>query len=191
MQFPRHNPSQPHKPKNKKLPTITLAHRRAMALSQRNPALAQKLSQMRLKIAPIVNITTGLPPSPFPTTMLSLFVLTEPELDAMAAYYSQTDPSPSPTSLTFAYPQTMDWNRELLRNEPGMLPEEKLSDVERLKVKMRMFARFIGMRGAETPRWEYERGVEILARRIERRVRWEEELEMRRKVFMGPRAWQA
>ncbi|OAF99083.1 uncharacterized protein CC84DRAFT_1169781 [Paraphaeosphaeria sporulosa] len=109
----------------------------------------------------------------------------------MAAYYSQNNPDPSPTSLTFAYPQTMDWNRELLRNEPGMLAEEKLSDVERLKVKIRMFARFIGMKGAETPRWEYERGVEILARRIERRVRLEEETEMRRKVFMGPRAWQA
>jgi hypothetical protein len=33
--------------------------------------------------------------------------------------------------------------------------------------------------------------VEILANRIERQVRWEEELEQRRKVFMGPRAWQA
>jgi hypothetical protein len=72
-----------------------------------------------------------------------------------------------------------------------MEEEEKLSDVERLSVKMRMFAQFIGRTGAETPRWEYERGVEILASRIERQIRWEEELEQRRKLFMGPRAWQA
>lgn len=123
--------------------------------------------------------------------MLQLFLLTEAELDYMAAYYSQTNPSPSPTSLTFAYPQTMDWNRELLKNDADMPENCKLNDVERLKVKTRMFAKFIGMRGAETPRWEYERGVDILAKRIERQVRAEEEMEQRRKLFMGPRPWQA
>ena len=162
-----------------------------MHLADRNPALAAKLQQMRLQIAPIVDVTTGLPPSSFPSTMLQLFLLTEEELDLMATYYSQTNPNPTPTSLTFAYPCTMDWNRELLNNDLNLPENCRLSDLERLKVKMRMFARFIGMRGAETPKWEYERGVEILANRIEHRIRWEEQEETRRKFFMGPRAWQS
>lgn len=162
-----------------------------MYLADRNPALAAKLEQMRLKIAPIVNVTTSLPPSNFPNTMLQLFLLTEEDLDLMAAFYSQTNPAPTPTSLTFAYPCTMDWNRELLKNDSSWPEKCRLNDLERLKVKMRMFVRFIGMRGAETPRWEYERGVEILANRIEQRILWEEEEEMRRKLFMGPRAWQS
>ena len=63
-----------------------------------------------------------------------------------------------------------------------------LTDYERLKVKMRMFARFIGMRGAETPTWEYERQVEMLRRRIERSVEEEERREM--KGYRGPpRMW--
>ena len=168
-----------------------LFHRRAMHLAGRNPALAAKLQQMRLKIAPIVNVANGLPPSTFPSTMLHLFLLTEKDLDLMAEYYSQTNPNPTPTSLTFAYPSTMDWNRELLQVDPTLPANCQLSDEERLKIKMRMFARFIGMRGAETPRWEYERGVEILANRIEHRVRGEEQEEMRRKIFMGPRAWRS
>lgn len=109
----------------------------------------------------------------------------------MADYYSQTNPNPTPTSLTFAYPTTMDWNRDLLCVDPTLPEDCRLSDVERLRVKMRMFARFIGMRGAETPRWEYQRGVEILANRIGHQIRDEEKEEARRKLFMGPRAWQS
>jgi hypothetical protein len=49
-----------------------------------------------------------------------------------------------------------------------------------------MFARFIGIRGAETPRWEYERQVEILRAKIERSVRDEEAA--RSKLCRGPDA---
>lgn len=188
------SPSDDQAPTNTPFSTQTqssLALRRAMHRSEQNSALAEKLQQMRLRIAPIVNVTTGLPPSVFPATMLHLFLLTEEELDRMAAFYSQTNPNPTPTSLTFAYPSTMDWNRELLQNDPSLPENCRLSDLERLKIKMRMFAKFIGMRGAETPRWEYERGVEIMANKIEHRVRGEEQEEMRRKLFMGPRAWQS
>lgn len=69
------------------------------------------------------------------------------------------------------------------------LPEDcKLDKLERLKIKMRMFARFVGMRGAETPGWEYERQIEILGNKVRWEVRREEEEEERRgKVFEGPR----
>lgn len=157
-------------------------------LAQRNPALAHKISQMRLTIAPIVSVRNGRAPPSFPHTMLQLFLLTESELDDMAQYYSQTTPNPTPNSLTFAYPQTMDWNRPFLSADPTLPDNCKLNDEERLKVKMRMFARFVGMRGAKTPVWEYERQVEILRNKIERSVREEEDDMQRRKFYRGPSA---
>ncbi|CAI6272451.1 unnamed protein product [Periconia digitata] len=157
-----------------------------MPLAQRNPALAEKIEQMRLTIAPIVHVCTGNPPDAFPTSMLQLFLLTEPQLDAMAHYYSQASPSPGDNApnLKHAYPQTMDWTKPFLQNDPSLPDSCKLTDVERLRVKMRMFARFIGMRGAETPRWEYERQVEILRNKIQRSVR-DEEVALN-KFYRGP-----
>lgn len=164
-------------------PTPTIAQRRLasrMLRARRSPELEQKIAQMRLDIAPIVHVETGLPAPDFPQTMLHLFLLTEAQLDSFAHYYSQSTPS----SLTHQYPQTMDWAKPFLNNDPELPANCKLNDLERVKVKMRMFARFIGMRGAETPRWEYERQVEILGNKIERSVR-EEERSLR-KVYGGP-----
>jgi hypothetical protein len=137
---------------------------------------------MRLTIAPIVHIESGLPPPEFPSTMLELFLLTEDQLDAMAHFYSQT----TPKAQTFSYPQTMDWNRPILTRGRPEEPEVcKLSDYERLKIKMRMFARFIGMRGAETPTWEYERQLEILKAKIDHSIE-EEERHALMKFYQGP-----
>lgn len=153
------------------------------SLSERNPELAAKISQMRLIIAPIVHVVTGQPAPDFPKTMLSLFTLTEAQLDALAIYYCQAH---TPTALTYQYPQTMDWNKPFLVADAALPDDCKLSEMERLKVKMRMFARFIGMRGADTPRWEYERQVEILGNKVGRVVRQEEEDSLRNKAFQGP-----
>jgi hypothetical protein len=156
-----------------------------MSLAKRNLALADKIQQMRLTIAPIVHVDTGIAPPQFPPTMLHLFLLTESQLDSMAEYYSQTALDPTPTSLTFAYPQTMNWNKSFLSREPALPENCKLSDLERLRVKMRMFAGFLGMRGAETPRWEIERQVEILRAKIELSVREEDQKRAKGKMFGG------
>jgi hypothetical protein len=163
-------------------PKSTIIQRRQakMLLSARNPELAEKISQMRLTIAPIVHVENGLPAPDFPPMMLNLFLLTEAQLDALAHFYSQS----TPDALTHQYPQTMDWSKPFLEKD-ATLPENcRLSELERVKVKMRMFARFIGMRGAETPKWEYERQVEILSNKIARSV--EEEERSLRKVWLGP-----
>jgi hypothetical protein len=152
------------------------------SLSIRNPELALKISQMRLTIAPIIHVVTGQPAPDYPSTMLQLFTLTEAQLDALADYYSQ---SHTPTQLTYQYPQTMDWNKPFLQHSPDLPEDCNLSEIERLKVKMRMFARFIGMRGADTPRWEYERQVEILGNKIGRVVREEDEETLRNKMYRG------
>jgi hypothetical protein len=164
-------------------PTSTIAQRRLAKKMQRarhNPELALKLDQMRLTIAPIVHVETGLPATDFPQTMLNLFLLTEDQLDHFAHYYSQATPS----ALTHQYPQTMDWSKPFLCNDASLPENCKLNDLERVKIKMRMFARFIGMRGAETPSWEYERQVEILRNKIEKSV--QEEERSLRKVYGGP-----
>ncbi|EUC48784.1 hypothetical protein COCMIDRAFT_86616 [Bipolaris oryzae ATCC 44560] len=164
-----------------KPPRTTLAQRR---LETHNSPLAQKLSQMRLTIAPIIHVTTALPAPDYPRT-LHLFLLTEPQLDALATYYSQTSPV---SHLTHAYPATMNWSHPFLDASDELPGDCKLDKLERLKVKMRMFARFIGMRGAETPGWEYERQIEILGNKVRWEVRREEEEEERRgKVFAGAR----
>ncbi|KAI4607789.1 hypothetical protein J4E80_009530 [Alternaria sp. BMP 0032] len=136
---------------------------------------------MRLTIAPIVHVETGIPAPEFPSTMLDLFLLTEPQLDALAAYYSQTHS----TDLTNQYPQTMDWQQPFLDASEALPDNCKLDELERLKIKMRMFARFIGMRGADTPRWEYDRQIEILRNKIQRRITDEEE-KVLRKFYQGP-----
>lgn len=167
-------------------PTSTIAQRRLndkMRRSRRSPEFEQKISQMRLSIAPIVHVETGIPAPDFPKTMVKLFLLTEAQLDSFAHYYSQT----SPCSLTYQYPQTMDWAKPFLCNDAALPENCKLNDLERVKVKMRMFARFIGMRGAETPKWEYERQVEILGNKIQRSVQDEERC--LRKVYGGPNVY--
>ncbi|KAF2468247.1 uncharacterized protein BDR25DRAFT_335621 [Lindgomyces ingoldianus] len=157
-----------------------------MAPANRNPELAVKISQMRLTIAPIVHVLTGQPHPEFPSTMLGLFLLTEDQLDAMARYYSQL----APDAHTFSYPQYMDWSKPFLsKPKPGDTEDEscRLSDYERLKIKMRMFARFIGMRGAETPQWEYERQIELLRANINKTLEEEGRLQSR-KWYGGPPA---
>lgn len=156
-----------------------------MSPTTRNAELAEKISHMRLTIAPIVHVVTGIPPPEFPSTLLQLFLLTEEQLDTMAQYYSQTVQNEE----TDLYPQKMDWNRPLLARakEGEIVPENcGLSDCERLKVKMRMFARFIGMRGAETPSWELERQMEILTNKIDHSIQREEERLIAKKFYRGP-----
>jgi hypothetical protein len=115
--------------------------------------------------------------------MLELFLLTEDQLDAMARYYSQSTPS----ALTHCYPQTMDWDNPFLAKDESIPAACRLSDHERLKVKMRMFAKFIGLR-AEIPSWEHERQVEILKANVHRSIEEEEERQLvaRKKFYGGP-----
>ena len=162
-------------------PQLRLVERR-MSLKDRNPELALKILQMRLTIAPILHVQTGKPAPDYPYSMLDLFLLTEDQLDALAYYYSQVTPS----ELTHQYPQTMNWDQPFLDKDPALPENCRLNDLERLKIKMRMFARFIGMRGAATPIWEYERQIEILGNKIERSV--QEEEAMAKKYYWGPTA---
>jgi hypothetical protein len=158
-----------------------------MSPKDRNPELSEKISQMRLTLAPLVHTETCQPPPDFPTTLLQLFLLTEEQLDIMARFYSQSTPS----ALTTSYPSTMNWNKEFLAKPTTYtnVPDDcRLTNIERHMIKMRMFAKFIGMRGAETPTWEYERQIEILEAQIKRSIEEEACIDTP-KIYQGPQSF--
>ncbi|KAK3934486.1 hypothetical protein QBC46DRAFT_76464 [Diplogelasinospora grovesii] len=95
-----------------------------------NPAFQLKLKQMALPLAPLVQLTTGLVHPAFPATLLSFWLLTDDQLDALATFYHQR----TPCRWTLHYPCPISWPR-------GLSIEEK----------RRKIGKFIGLRGCETP----------------------------------------
>ncbi|EJT73419.1 hypothetical protein GGTG_10257 [Gaeumannomyces tritici R3-111a-1] len=95
-----------------------------------NPALALKLEQMAMPLAPLVQMTTGRVHPAFPRTLLHFWVLTDAQLDSLAHFYHQRTPG----YWTSQYPCPVRWG-------PNLPLEEK-------RRKMGMF---IGLRGCESP----------------------------------------
>ncbi|KAF2199646.1 hypothetical protein GQ43DRAFT_375743, partial [Delitschia confertaspora ATCC 74209] len=122
---------------------------------------------------------------PPPWFLLQLFLLTEDQLDRMAHYYHQS----TPNHYTYKYPVTMGWDPDFLEKpksrEEGGEGEFRLNDLERLQIKMRKFAKFIGMRGAETPMWEAERQIQVLVCRVKSVTQEEEEMRERKHFGMS------
>lgn len=108
-------------------------HRSASSvkLALRNPALAHKLQQMALPLSPLVQLTTGAIHPHFPTNVLQFWLLTDSQLEALAAFYHQSG-APSPWAAQ--YPCPVHWR----------------SDAP-LEEKRRRMGRFIGLRGCESP----------------------------------------
>ncbi|KAK3335530.1 hypothetical protein B0T19DRAFT_10857 [Cercophora scortea] len=96
-----------------------------------HPSFLAKLHELRLPLYPLVSETTLTSHPSFPRTRLAFWLLTEPELDALAHFYHQS----TPCEWTHRYPMPVHWPRAGLRIED----------------KRRKFGRFIGMRGMESP----------------------------------------
>ena len=62
-------------------------------LSKRNPALAAKIAQLSLPLAPLVSLPSGQVHPSFPKTLLSFWLLTTDQLDELAHFYHQRTPS--------------------------------------------------------------------------------------------------
>ncbi|KAI1489744.1 hypothetical protein F5X96DRAFT_670410 [Biscogniauxia mediterranea] len=108
-------------------PTSMLGQRRAA----KNAAFREKLQQMALPLAPLVQLTTGEVHAAFPRTLLNFWLLTDPELEALAHFYHQRTPG----RYTFHYPCPIAaWSSDLPLEE-----------------KRRKIGRFIGLRGCQTP----------------------------------------
>ena len=65
-----------------------------------NAAFKQKLQEMALPLAPLVQLTTGDVHPAFPCTLLNFWLLTDSQLEELAHFYHQRTPS----RYTFHYP---------------------------------------------------------------------------------------
>jgi hypothetical protein len=101
-----------------------------MLRRRQNPAFAEKIQQLSLPLAPLVQITTGEVHPSFPRTLVSYHLLTSSELDSLAHFYHQR----TPCEYTLAYPCPMGWRDNLTLEE-----------------KRRKLGKFIGLRGCESP----------------------------------------
>ncbi|KAK8049583.1 hypothetical protein PG994_011313 [Apiospora phragmitis] len=136
-------------------PPPTLTSRRAAE----NTAFREKVRQMALPLAPLVQLTTGDVHPQFPTTLLNFWLLTDHELESLASFYHQR----TPCVWTRHYPCPVLWS-------PSMPLEEK----------RRKIGKFIGLRGCETP--VNSKSEEQLMEEA-RQARWRDEEEMwRRKM---------
>ncbi|KAI1404689.1 hypothetical protein F4819DRAFT_96509 [Hypoxylon fuscum] len=110
--------------RNQKAPM--LGDRRAA----KNAAFHEKLRQMALPLAPLVQLTTGEIHPAFPGTLLNFWLLTDAQLEEIAHFYHQR----TPCRWTFHYPCPIVWSSDMPLEE-----------------KRRRIGRFIGLRGCETP----------------------------------------
>ena len=129
----------------------------------RNTAFHAKLAQMRIRLSPIVQISTGAVHPAFPRTILNFWLLTERQLDELAEFYHQRFPS----ELTMAYPCPVEW------------PATGLTIAD----KRRKMGRFIGLRGCETP--VIMKTEDEIMEEVRRNAALEEEQRLRGKLGRG------
>ncbi|KAK3330394.1 hypothetical protein B0H66DRAFT_60055 [Apodospora peruviana] len=111
---------------------ITSNRRRCRTPAPSNPALDTKIHEMSLPLAPFIMLDSGAVHPAFPRTLLHFWLLTEDQLDALAAGYHQA----SFGRWTLQYPCTIAWTWS------GDLSLEQ---------KRRKMGKFIGLRGCNTP----------------------------------------
>jgi len=142
--------------------------------------LETKISQMRITLAPIYPLPAGPPHTDYPQTVLHYWLLTESQLDSLAAYYHQLSPT---NPWHNQYPACMNWDPEFLAKPTDFISKPSkeeldalLSTDERVAIKRRMLGKFIGLRGCETPLREMQRKMKFLDDRMERSLKREREL---------------
>ncbi|KAK0383148.1 hypothetical protein NLU13_9061 [Sarocladium strictum] len=129
----------------------------------RNTAFQAKLAQMRIRLSPIVQISTGAVHPAFPKTLLNFWLLTEEQLDSLALFYHQRYPN----EFTMSYPCPVEW------------PATGLTIAD----KRRKMGRFIGLRGCESP--VVIKTEEEIWEEVRRNAAIEEEMRLRGKLGRG------
>jgi hypothetical protein len=156
----------------------------ASVRSRPNTTLQNKISQMRLTLAPIYPLPQGPPHAAYPSTLLHFWLLTEAQLDSIAQYYHQTSPT---NEYQRYYPACMNWDRDFLAIPHKLMSKAEqeacLPDEERLAIKRRMFGKFIGLRGCNTPVEEFEKRVKFLENKFEQSITRERQMMGRKWVY--------
>ncbi|KAH7033967.1 hypothetical protein B0J12DRAFT_582444 [Macrophomina phaseolina] len=97
-----------------------------------HPIFALMIQSLCRRIHPLLEVRTGDAHTKFPRTMLHYYLLTEKQLDSIAAYYSQA----ARDEYSGSYPRPIDWNNEALAH---------MDDEERVSTKRRPVGQFIGV----------------------------------------------
>lgn len=153
-------------------------------LSQRNPALAAKIAQLSLPLAPLVSLPNGQVHPQFPKTLLGFWLLTTDQLEELAHFYHQRTPGP----WSNQYPCPIKWNKDATIGKLNLLPlsvqdTSVLTPILPKEEKRMKLGRFIGLRGCESP-------SELLTQEdIMEEVRKEREQQEEKDSFQGKRKW--
>jgi hypothetical protein len=118
---------------------------------------------MKIRLSPIVQISTGAVHPAFPKTLLNFWLLTEDQLDSLALFYHQRYPN----EFTMAYPCPVEW------------PSTGLTIAD----KRRKMGRFIGLRGCESP--VVLKTEDEIREEVRRNAAMEEEMRLRGKLGRG------
>ncbi|KAF4550416.1 Hypothetical protein D9617_17g046840 [Elsinoe fawcettii] len=89
-----------------------------------DPSLRARISSLRLPLAPLMPMPSGLPHPDFPQTLLGYHLLTEDQLDRLAHHYHQSTPG----IYTNEYPMPVLWPR---RRSSGSLLSPRDTDSKR------------------------------------------------------------
>lgn len=149
-------------------------------LSQRNPALAAKISQLSLPLAPLVSLPNGQVHPQFPKTLLNFWLLTTDQLDELAHFYHQRTPGP----WSSQYPCPINWRNDATIGKWNLSPTIVQTNSYAIQEEKRMkIGRFIGLRGCESP-------SEMLTQEdILEEVRKEREQQAEKDISQGKRKW--
>ena len=137
--------------------------------------LNRRFKHLLRPLAPLLSIETGQPHPHFPKTLLHFHLLSQAELDNLAAFYHQR--SPSDFSTQYPMPIVARWDSPPDANDTDIDPQPpELARllgadpevVSQLNCKRRRFGRFMGLQGMEsadgdkegTMREEMERWVQ-------------------------------
>ncbi|KAL2870003.1 uncharacterized protein BJX67DRAFT_302749 [Aspergillus lucknowensis] len=127
-----------------------------------HPEFENTLAHLSRRLHPLVSYTTGLTHPFFPKTILSYNLLTSDQLDSLAIHFHQVYP---PKPETFRYP---------LPVKPWIATNGLIRDLGvDTEVKRKRFGRFIGLRGCESPTFQYSRPSNGRSIREQVELEWE------------------
>ena len=140
----------------------------------------RRLNHLRAPLHPLVSLTTGLPHSDFPKTILHYHLLTSPQLDALAHHYHQR--TPCEWSLRYPCPVVDRW-----KLEEGT--EKAIGG------KRRRFGRFVGFGGCDSPDGledgeieedeEHKLREKEMRRWVDQKIRWMEQRDRETEIWRG------
>lgn len=160
--------------------------------SQQLAGYRNAITHLSTPLVPLISVTTGFPHPEFPRSLLQYHLLTHEQLDSLARWYHQVEPS---VEESWMYPAWIPpYTRRATAQAGPRQPQAQNSGNEgrmegvSLTTKRRRWGRFIGLRGCESPEGLDQEEQESLVERMERE--WRRAMErMREEEMMREKGW--